>query len=98
MSISLHKVSKELNVGIKTILSICNQHNIECKNYFDIHKKEYEMLNKDILTDLESLLNKHTDSVFQQHQNIIDIIRLSNALAYINGVNINKWISVEMSK
>lgn len=29
MSISLHKVSKELNVGIKTILSICNQHNIE---------------------------------------------------------------------
>ena len=76
----------------------CNQHNIECKNYFDIHKKEYEMLNKDILTDLESLLNKHTDSVFQQHQNIIDIIRLSNALAYINGVNINKWISVEMSK
>ena len=56
------------------------------------------MLNKDILTDLESLLNKHTDSVFQQHQNIIDIIRLSNALAYINGVNINKWISVEMSK
>ena len=76
----------------------CNQHNIECKNYFNIHKKEYEMLNKDILTDLESLLNKHTDSVFQQHRNIIDIIRLSNALAYINGVNINKWISVEMSK
>ena len=76
----------------------CNRHNIKCKNYFDIHKKEYEMLNKDILTDLESLLNKHTDSVFQQHQNIIDIIRLSNALAYINGVNINKWISVEMSK
>ena len=76
----------------------CNQHNTECKNYFNIHKKEYEMLNKDILTDLESLLNKHTDSIFQQHQNIIDIIRLSNALAYINGVNINKWISVEMSK
>ena len=76
----------------------CNRHNIECKNYFDIHKKEYEMLNKDILTDLESLLNKHTDSTFQQHQKIIDIIKLSNALAYINGVNINKWISVEMSK
>ena len=92
MQVNLNDISKS------SYKWYCNQHNIECKNYFDIHKKEYEMLNKDILTDLESLLNKHTDSVFQQHQNIIDIIRLSNALAYINGVNINKWISVEMSK
>ena len=92
MQVNLNDISKS------SYKWYCNQHNIECKNYFDIHNKEYEMLNKDILTDLESLLNKHTDSVFQQHQNIIDIIRLSNALAYINGVNINKWISVEMSK
>lgn len=92
MQINLNDISKSLYEWY------CKQHNIECKNYFDIHKKEYEMLNKDILTDLESLLNKHTDNTFQQHQKIIDIIRLSNALAYINGVNINKWISVEMSK
>ena len=50
MSIRLHKVSKELNVGLNTIVSICNQYNIEVEPSLNskISDEEFELI-KDVL-------------------------------------------------
>ena len=44
------------------------------------------------------MLNTDYETVFKKHNAYIDLIRLSNALAYINDININNWISIETTE
>lgn len=74
----------------------CQTHNVECIPYMKLRVAEINKLNNDIKLEINECLNKHTDTAYTRHENIINIIRLSNAMAYINGVNANKWISMKI--
>ena len=76
------------------------------KSCFDWYINQYDcdltsntkVLSGYIIKEITSILNTDYETVFKKHNAYIDLIRLSNALAYINDININNWISIETTE
>lgn len=74
----------------------CITHNIELTPYIKLRVSETNKLINDIKNEIIDCINKPSDATYEKHENLINIIRLSNVLAYVNGVNANKWISMKI--
>lgn len=90
-----------MNIDVNDLLRssyewYCATHNIEQIPYTKLHVAETNKLINDIKNEIIDCINKSSDTTFEKHENLINIIRLSNVLAYVNGVNANKWISMKI--
>lgn len=88
-----------MKVNLNDISKSCfdwyvNQHYV---NQYDCDLKT-KVTSHDIIKDITAILNTDYETVFKKHNAFIDLIRLSYALAYINNININNWISVETTE
>lgn len=67
-----------------------------CKSYFELSKSEIDELHDKMKNDIIRKLNTHNyHSTKERHNSIVDIIRIANAMAYVNGVNINRYIKIK---
>ena len=70
----------------------CDLHNIECKPYHKMSINDIKTISNDIKDEISSLVENRNINT----EMYINIIRLSNVLAYINGININRWITLSI--
>lgn len=68
------------------------------KSYMELTKSEadelYDKMKRDIIRKLDTTHDYH--SVRERHNSIVDIIRIANAMAYVNGININNYINLTL--
>lgn len=70
----------------------CKTHNIEYKPYHKMSINDIKTISNDIKDEISSLVENRNINA----EAYINIIRLSNTLAYINCVNINRWITLSI--
>lgn len=76
----------------------CGNNDTSHKSYMELTKSEadelYDKMKCDIIRKLDTTYNYH--SVRERHNSIVDIIRIANAMAYVNGININNYINLTL--
>ena len=64
---------------------------------FSEQKTLTKLMMQDIQDSLIASMNEYS-TVFKRQESVIDAIRLSHAIAWINTVDVNKWIQAEIQE